>query len=152
MVEFSAFQASSARIRQGFDYWLSKLDGARLPARCAIDPAEIVQLLPHVVMVEVSRDPLDFVERVTGEAILKHSRENSMHRSWRDYPGRGPDSEIWRHFAEVVESGEPNFTSVPYVGPQRDLVEVEMVACPLSEDGRTVDRVIAFVDYLPRGI
>lgn len=141
---------ASMRLQQGFAYWLDKADGGRPPPRAAIDPADFKRLLPFVVLIEVRRDPLDFVERVTGEVVLDHSERNSMNRPWRDYPGRGPGSAIWTHFETVVRTAAPLFQAVPYVGPKRDLVTVECVTCPLSADGRRVDRTLSFVDYIPR--
>jgi hypothetical protein len=140
----------SLRAKRGWDYWRRKCRPGRLPARADIDPAEFPDLLPYIVLIQVCRDPLDFVERVTGGEVLRHSTESSMNRSWLDYPGRGPDSKIWQHYEEVVRTGEPSFESVPYVGPHRDFLYVELLSCPLAEDGRTVDRVFSVVDYLPR--
>ncbi len=112
-----------------------------------INPAEIKDLLPSIVIVHVLRDPLDFVERITGEIILEHSTLNSMGRNWRNYEGRGPGSTIWRAFSEVVETAKPSFHVIPYVGPHREFLKVESVICPISDDGINVNKLMSFVDF-----
>lgn len=115
-----------------------------------IDPSQIKSLLPNIVVIHVSRDPLDFVERITGDVVLSHSSMNSMGKNWRDYNGRGPDSTIWKSIEEVVINRKASFQTIPYVGPQKYFKGIETVICPISEDGVTVDRTIAFVEYIPR--
>lgn len=136
--------------RSGYEYWLSKVRDGRMPRRADIDPAEMKRLLPNVVLIDVSQDPLDFVERIAGDTILHHSRHNSMGIPWSDFPGRGPDSHIWQHFELVATEKRAVSATVPYVGPHADYLTVELISCPLSEDGETVNKILSFVAYLLR--
>ncbi len=121
-----------------------------MPSWADISPADIKGLLPNVVITHVHYNPLDFMERVTGGEILKHSQRNSMGVLWSEYEGRGPDSAIWQSFQNVVESKEASFESVPYIGPHKDFLNVEVVTCPISDDGEIVNKLISFVDYLSK--
>lgn len=121
-----------------------------MPAWSDISPAHIKPLLPHLVVTHVLRDPLDFIERITGGEIIKHSHRNTMGVLWSEFEGRGADSLIWKSFAEVVELGQASFQSVPYVGPQKDFLTVEVVTCPISDDGSTVNKIISFVAFISR--
>ena len=134
----------------GYEYWLSKVRDGRMPRRADIDPAEIKRLLANVVLIDVSQDPLDFVERIAGDTILHHSHHNSMGIQWTEYPGRGPESKIWQHFEAVVTEKRAISATVPYVGPHSDYLTVELVSCPLSDNGETVNKVISFVAYILR--
>ena len=136
--------------RSGYEYWLSKVRDGRMPRRADIDPAEIKELLPNVVLIDVSHDPLDFVERIAGDTILHHSRQNSMGIRWSEYSGRGPESHIWQHFEKVVVEKCAVAATVPYVGPHSDYLTVELISCPLSEDGDRVSKILSFVAYLLR--
>lgn len=135
-------------IRSGYEYWKSKCDGNKLPTWSDINPADIKPLLPNIVVIHVLQDPLDFLEKITGEMVLARSVLNSMGKNWRDYEGRGPESVIWGVFEDVVNSKQPSFQTIPYVGKHKEFMEIETVICPLSSDGETIDRIISFVDYI----
>jgi len=52
---------------EALNYWESKLNGRRMPARRDFEPVfEIPHLLPWVILVDVLREPLDFRYRVIG--------------------------------------------------------------------------------------
>ena len=146
-----AFEQAQAVLREGYDYWASRIDaGELMPRRAAIDPVDIRHLLPNVVYLEVSDAPRDFIERVTGETVLYHCNANSMGIWWRQYPGRGPDSAIWAHYAAVADEAAPRIEALPYVGPHRDFLTVQTASCPVSENGDGVNRILSFVDFVKR--
>lgn len=147
MNKIENLSAYTPLIQQGYSYWLSKCHGRELPKWRDIDPAEIKSLLPSIVIIHVLRDPLDFVERITGDNILEHSSTNSMGKNWRDYEGRGPGSNIWKAFLHVVETQKANFQIIPYVGPHREFMKVESVICPISDDGININKIMAFVEF-----
>jgi len=150
MLQLPNGETEPCLIQQGYDYWLKKCNGRKLPSWADIDPAEIKHLLPNIVVIHVSYDPLDFVERITGDVILSHSTSNSMGRNWRDFEGRGPDSVIWKVMQEVVDSGDASFQTIPYVGPQKYFKGINTVICPvLGEDGK-ITRLMSFVEYIMR--
>lgn len=134
-------------VQDGYTYWLSKRIDGRLPSWRHINPAEMKKLLPSISVIQVSHDPLDFVEKITGDKILRNSYANSMGRNWLEFEGRGPGSRIWETHAEAVRTGQANFQSIPYVGPHREFMRVETVICPLSDDNKTVDRILSFVEF-----
>jgi hypothetical protein len=103
----------------GYHYWRSKAGARFAPTWKEIDPADIVELLPNVVVIHVLHNPLDFIERITGQYIVDNSYRNGMHIKYRDFSGRGPESAIWKALESVVNQGEPNFQEIPYVGPNR---------------------------------
>ncbi len=47
-------------------YWDGKRRGRSMPARCDIDPAEIVPFLPGIMLVDVVADERRFVYRLVG--------------------------------------------------------------------------------------
>ncbi len=149
MLHFKGFENSSSLIKEGYAYWESKCNGEQIPSWSDINPSEIKSLLPNVVIIHVSHDPLDFVERITGDAILSRSTQNSMGKSWREYEGRGPDSQIWKVMEEVIIQEQPSFHSIPYVGPHQEFMKVDTVACPLKGKNDEITRLLVFVDYLP---
>ena len=148
MLQNHAFPDMPRVIEEGLTYWEKSKNGKPLPSWQDINPAEIKHLLPSVVVAHVSYNPLDFIERITGERILEHSNGNSMGRNWRDFPGRGPGSKIWSVFENTVNSRQPSYNVVPYVGPHNEFLKVVAITCPISSDGEKIDRLISFVDYI----
>src|SRR5262245_17645140 len=56
----------SIPVREIFAYWERRRGARRMPAPSEMDPSDFPNHLPGIVLVEVRRDPLDFVYRVVG--------------------------------------------------------------------------------------
>ncbi len=138
----------SAQNRSGLEYWMSKRAGRRMPSRGDIDPAEIIELLPNILLIDVARDPLDFRYRLTGTVVDAHMNEPMTGRWMSSIPHQQAPSRIWSACARVVEERTAQSSDAPYVGPMKDFVIVEDILMPLSDDGETVDMIFVVVDYL----
>ena len=57
------------RVHRLLGYWLSKRGDRRLPSRADIDPAEIPELLPNVILIDVDHHARRFRMRLAGTAI-----------------------------------------------------------------------------------
>lgn len=148
MLHSNEFDQSHPVVKAGYTYWLSKCSNGALPRWSDFDPADIKPLLPNIVVTHVLSDPRDFVEKITGERIIERSSINSAGKKWSSIPGRGPESEIWKVFSSIVDEKRPILNHIPYVGPHNEFMGIETVCCPISEDGMTVDRIVAFVGYV----
>jgi hypothetical protein len=137
-------------IKDGYDYWRRAAGDQTMPRWCDINPADIAALLPNIVVTHVLENPRDFVERIAGEEVLSHNHRNSMNVRWSQYPGRGPGSDIWQQFSNIVAEHQVSLENVAYVGPHKDFLEVQVLRCPISDDGKTVNKIISFVSYLSR--
>src|SRR5262249_29214633 len=87
--------ATPALLARGLAYWESKRPGRRMPARRDIDPAEMLDLLPNVMLVDVVREPLDFRYRLIGTAIVAHMRHDYTGQRFSALPRQGRDSKLW---------------------------------------------------------
>ena len=145
----AAFSAHAGPIlTAGLDYWREQCAGALMPARRDIQPDDIRRILGHVVMVEVLRDPMDFVERITGSTVQHHNSRSYTGVPWREVDTRGPDSEIWNFMRVIAEAKTPRYTKIPYIGPHQSFLRVEVLGCPLSGDDKMqVAKILCFVDY-----
>lgn len=150
-----AVKQATPILLKGFDYWAAKRGERLMPARADIDPLEIVSILPNVVLMDVLRDsrpgwPLDFRYRVMGTAVDAHMSRRFTGVAMSEVPHQQPDSTLFRNFAQVVETREPHFHRVPYVGPHRDFLSVVDLVMPLSSDGDDVDMLMSVVDFIPK--
>ena len=137
-------------IQTGVEYWMSKGWPDRLPSRADIDPVEMVHLLKHVVLLDVTWEPMDFVYRVIGTDVVAHLDRDHTGKRMSELDHQREPSRIWSSCRQVAETGHPLLSSIPYVGPKRLFRRSEDVILPLSSDGTVVDKLLVFVEYVPK--
>ena len=118
-----------------------------MPARRDIRPEEIKDLLPHVVLMDVFRDPLDFRYRVIGTAVVAISRSDLTGRKFSEIPGKGPGSVLWSGCEDVVAARSPLSRVPPYVGPETRLRKCANILLPLSDDDESVNMILKVIDF-----
>jgi hypothetical protein len=106
-------------IEQGLDYWDSKRAGRRMPSRRDIEPTEILDLLPYVVLVDVEREPLDFRYRLVGTAVA--ARFGHDRTGGRCAPPAEPRQRVWKTAVRILEEKRPIVSHIlrrlPPLGP-----------------------------------
>ncbi|TDQ83414.1 PAS domain-containing protein [Dongia mobilis] len=125
-------------------YWLEKRGSRPLPARADLDPADIKDLLPQIILTRIEHDPLRVKYTVVGTASAK--------AAGFDYTGRyldelAFDSEVdtdWPAiYRELVREKKPiagvcQFKLRAVARPYR------VAVFPLSSDGVLVDHAISY--------
>ena len=119
-----------------------------MPSHGDIDPAEIIGLLPNILLIDVADDPLDFHYRLIGTVVDAHMNEPMTGRWMSSIPHQKAPSRIWSACRRVVEERTAHSSDVPYVGPMKEFVVLEDILMPLSDDGETVNMIFVVVDYL----
>jgi hypothetical protein len=131
------------------DCWRSKLRGRAMPAPSDIDPAEIRQLLPSIIIAEYVGEPVRVRYRLVGTLQVYY---NGM-----DFTGLYLDEIDWGLENEFVRQLHETLrmTAAPVVGRYqwgfRDSILgfAEFGVFPLSDDGTTVARCLGLDDFLP---
>ena len=127
-------------------YWLSKRQGRAMPSRADIDPSEIKDLLPHILMARLEYDPLRVKYTIVGTA--------SARASAFDYTGLYLDqlrfgSEIdtdWEAiYVEIARDKQPVIGTCTFRTAYLDRT-YPVAVFPLSNDGIRVDHTIAYED------
>jgi hypothetical protein len=137
----------SPSVRDGFDYWLTLLDGRRFPTRREIDPTAIPRQLLRISLVDVSHDPLDFHVRLVGQYVRDRTGA-APHARLADTvkPEQGLER-LLKRYTMCVESRRPVrglFQFVPLPPPYTP-IWVEAVSCPLAGDNPDwVDHIVTF--------
>ncbi|MDH3233744.1 MAG: PAS domain-containing protein [Alphaproteobacteria bacterium] len=137
-------------LRQALAYWNDKRGARAMPARADIDPMEIIQILPHVILLDVLREPLDFRYRLIGTVNEEHMSEPYTGRRFSELPHQCAPSRIWSCSERVVRDKHPLRSDIPYVGPKRDFTSVEDIMMPLAADGATVDMIFVVIEYVQK--
>jgi hypothetical protein len=135
---------TSDLLKDGLAYW-QRIRGSRLmPARADLDPVHIPRLLPHVMLIDVLREPLDFRFRLLGS---KHDRilgDNYRGRLLSELPHMAKGTPIWELFEGVVTERRPVSRQLSYINASDAAAGfIEHCLMPLSSDGQTVDIVFA---------
>ncbi len=126
------------------DYWNGKRHDRFAPARADIEPAEIVAILPRVMLADVERDAdghIDFRYRLSGTGIC------NVHRT--DLTGQRPSSIEPPHYGGLIDA---HYRSVlKQRRPLAHVIAVKIgtksasyarIILPLSADGETIDMLM----------
>jgi hypothetical protein len=125
-------------VRRMGDYLTRKRGGRPMASRADIDPTEIREFLPYVVLVDIQDNPIRVYYRLVGTRIAEFYGEFTG--TWmRDRP----ISEAYRHIAEkiyrtLIDSKAPVFGVTEMRTRTDALVSYEWGYFPLSNDGVTV--------------
>lgn len=130
-------------------YWRGKCGARTLPTPADIDPTEIPNLLPSIVMAEYVGDPARVRYRLVGTL--------QVYQNGLDFTGLTLDELDWGDYNHFVRTMHDRIraTAAPVFGAYewdlRDSVRglVEFGAFPLSEDGRHVTRCLTIDDFRP---
>ncbi|MCC7046755.1 MAG: PAS domain-containing protein [Alphaproteobacteria bacterium] len=137
-------------LRKGLAYWQRIAGGRRMPARKDLDPLDIPELLPHIMLKDVQREPLDFRYRLVGSMVRLHSSADYTGECMSRIPHQGPDSVVWKSCAWVAGHAAPLLLRPPYAGPQQDFLAVEAAILPLGETANSVDKLLVFLDFIKK--
>jgi len=132
----------------GYDYWKRKSGDRPMPSRGDIDPAEIAKILPHVFLLDVRHQPLDFRYHLVGTKMDEHmlGRYTGLWMSQIEHQ-RAP-SRIWSNCRRVAQEGLPLSGDTPYIGKNKAFLTTEDLIMPLSDDGGSVDMLFVTVGFV----
>jgi len=136
-------------LRLLFDHWTALHGGVRLPAPGAFDILDVPKLFGHLHLVDVIGDPARFRFRLFGTTIAEVGG--------RDLTGRWVDDIVptaWKQavvaaFQEPLRMRRPCYSRWDMDGTRQPLT-LHRLACPMSTDGRYVDRLIVGVEPVAR--
>lgn len=133
-------------LKVALDYWRRKRGVRLAPTRADIDPIDIAPLLPQVMLVDVSTDPLDFRFRLAGTGIFRiHGAELTNKRAL-DLEPAAYAALTHRLYSDAVTRQAPV--------AHRVLIEVETkrsaytrIILPLSDGGSAINRLMTVESY-----
>lgn len=135
--------------RQLFDYWRSKLQAGRLPARKDIDPIEIPGLLPWLTLVEVdwSQGSPRFRIRLVGTGVVERLGRDSTGKWFEDVYDADIYNAQMEYYTQVATTGVPSLTQpIPPIR-EREFIKCRRLVVPLSADGKRVDLIISILIF-----
>ena len=123
-------------------YWERKRADRFAPSRADIDPADLLDVLPRVMLADVIQEPLDFRYRLSGTSISNVHGKEMTGKSPRDLPPAAYGALIYDHYCEAVRRREPLLHLIIFDGDQQSRSYARLLL-PLSEDGSAVTMLMA---------
>jgi hypothetical protein len=134
-------------VRRAYEYWNRKRGDRAMPSRADIDPGEMRQLLPGIVLVDVAYDPLRLTYRLVGTDEVEARGSDPTGLDVREHVFAVTPEEGFRTYMLALETRRPVFDEEPMLSPNPRLSEVGTLVMPLSTDGKQVNMLMAYVDY-----
>jgi hypothetical protein len=141
-VEFAVHDARYPDLLRAHDYWRRKRMGRFAPRRSDIDPSELIEVLPRVMLVDVQREPLDFRYRLSGTGICDVHGSDLTGRRPRELLPAAYGALVERHYRECVARRSPLLHLVMLDSAEK-LRSYARLLLPLSEDGEAVTMLLA---------
>lgn len=148
----TADHITSTRVLALDAYWRARVDGGIAPCRKRFDPADLPELLPHIVIVDFAEKPEDIRYRLIGTKVVQISGLDFTGMRLGDCDFASIDKEIWAEsYRRIGETAAPIYgkAEIPIDGEQTISVMEEFAIFPLSHDGSAIHQCIAIEDYEP---
>jgi hypothetical protein len=131
-----------------YRYWAGKRRGRTMPARADIDPAEIVPLLPGIMLVDVVADERRFVYRLVGtrEAAMR-GRDPTGRSVAEGFYGASAEASV-ASYQDVVTRRSVRLERREFVTPDGRLGREQVILLPLSDDEHRVNMIIVYTHHI----
>jgi len=144
----SSFDVSivhSQRIRTLNEYWLAKAKG-KVPSRSDIDPVDVRELLPNLMMVDIVGNPPRFRYRLVGTRVVQYTGFDFTGHCIDEMVFQGRDF-IEQCYRRMLAEQRPIFGHYAWLVRSRHFGQCEFGLFPLAERGTVVNRAISIEDY-----
>jgi hypothetical protein len=139
---------SSPRIRAFFDYW-RRLAVAGVPFRTQIDPAAIKPLLPYLMIVDVSPEPMRIHYRLVGTEVVRFTGLDITGRYLDELElDEFSEAELLAVYRKQRDDGWPVIGVAEYELMGTRALRTEYVVCPLRDDAGKLSKCVVLEDYL----
>jgi hypothetical protein len=128
-----------------YQYWNARRGVRPMPSRSDIDPLEMRQWLPRIMLVDVSPIGQQFTYRLVGTQIVDLLGTNPTGRPVETAWPEECVPELLQCYREVVETRAPLFCQQTreWLGDQEP--SAWAMRLPLSSDGTEVDMILAYL-------
>ena len=133
------------RFRRLADYLAGKAPAGKLPGRQHIEPTEIADLLPWMMMIDVIAEPdggLRYRIRLVGTEVVAIQGSDGTGKYVEAVLDQNDVGAILRGYGEIVRSRQPGYRSGVVATAGREHVPYRRIAFPLARDGEQVDMLL----------
>ncbi len=121
----------------------SQIDGA-IPSWTAFDFSSLHDdILPWCAMVEVKREPYDFIYRYFGSGRMDVQGADYTDKSIRETEPAVFRMKALPEYRSVADGGRPIYVITHWQVSETEDVRYDVLRLPLSDDGKSVDRIFS---------
>ncbi|HVZ02253.1 MAG TPA: PAS domain-containing protein [Dongiaceae bacterium] len=135
------------RLARLFDYWAEKRAGRRMPARADIDPLEMREWLGNLLLAEFFGSVEHYKVRIDGTNLINHGGGDRTGKGSEIVTSGEEREMIRRQYGPVLETAEPAYFETQFTNSVGRFLCEQKLLLPLSEDGVTVNMVLAGIYY-----
>ena len=139
----------SAVLRGLYAYWRQQSPPNRLPGRADIDPVDIRNALPHVMLIDVLESRRDFVYRLVGTHIVQAAGFDFTGWTVAEFFASTSDDGRIEEYVQVAAEGHPRYGYYRMLDPDRSHFFYERLIMPLAADGEKVDMLLCGFHFRP---
>ena len=140
-------QLDSPRVHRFHDYWKERRSAEHaVPLRVAVDPTELRELLPNIVVIEVEQAPLRFRYRLVGTRVVEFNKLDFTGLYLGEI-GWEEEQQIVDTCVDVVSSRQPLCGFYSWTLRNGAIGKCEFGIFPFSQDGETVTQIFGIEDY-----
>lgn len=139
---------TSVRIRAFLRYW-RQLAVNGVPQRAQIEPADIKPLLPYLMIVDLTPEPLRIYYRLVGTAVTHFTGIDITGRYFDELElDEFGEEEILAAYRRVRDEARPGAGIAEYELQGIRLIRTEYLICPLLDDSGALSKCIVLEDYV----
>jgi hypothetical protein len=136
------FQAPIAHHLDLYAYWEAKRRARSMPARADIDPADILWLLPYLMIIERAADRFRY--RLAGTAVAVALGQDPTGKFVGHYLATQENvAEVQAIFERVFTTARPAFATAEFILKSGAKVAMSLLTLPLSDDGTAVNMTVS---------
>ncbi len=122
-------------------YWNHKRAGREAPCRDDLDPSEMVEFLPRVMLADIERDPLRFRYRLCGTGICHVHPGDATRLAADELQPPAYGELVHAQYLEVLQSRQPALHLNVFDNQDRYRSYAHLIL-PLSRDQGTIDMIM----------
>ena len=135
------------RLRALKRYWDDERGSRAMPARADLDPVDVPELLPYVMLVETAETLEKFRYRLIGtEACRGFDRDRTGAR-FADLPPTAGFDEAYGGYWRSFQERTPQYCRGLLAPAGDDRLQYSRLTLPLSHDGNHIDMILAGIVY-----
>jgi hypothetical protein len=130
------------------NHW-NRLRGDRpFPLRREIEPADLIPVLPHLMLVGIEYDPFRVRYRLVGTEMVRYAKFDFTGRYADSLAFQDDEAADWTgYYRAVADTRQPGIGQTDWTVSGGIKRWMEFIICPLSTTGSSIDRCIAIEDY-----
>lgn len=139
----------SPRIAAMTAHW-RRLKGARkVPLRDALDPAEIKELLPSIMLVDLEQEPLRVRYRLVGTEVVTWSKLDftGLYLDELTFADLEESDVFMDGYRAMRQTGLPHYARIRTFAFGDRHLYYESALLPFSSDGNVIDKALGIEDY-----